>query len=68
MAGISAILSEKHYISGIEYNGTAVEAIYNTEGRVVPNGASWTYEYTLRDHHAFVVASLRKCAGKLPVQ
>ena len=68
MAGISAIHSEKHYISGIEYNGTAIEAIYNTEGRVVPNGASWTYEYTLRDHLGNARASFRYNSGVQLIQ
>ena len=60
-------LSEKHYIAGVEYNGTSLEAVYNTEGRVVPNGTTWTYEYTLKDHHACRVASSGQCAGQLPV-
>ncbi|MFM9951079.1 MAG: RHS repeat domain-containing protein [Saprospiraceae bacterium] len=40
----------QNYVSGIEYNGIAVEAVYHEEGRLVPNGTAWHYEYTLKDH------------------
>jgi len=40
----------QNYVSGIEYNGAAVEAVYHEEGRLVPNGTAWHYEYTLKDH------------------
>jgi RHS repeat-associated protein len=41
----------RNYISGIEYLGTALDAIYHAEGRCTPNGASaFYYEYTLKDH------------------
>ena len=42
--------STKHYINGIEYNGTTVEAIYHAEGRASWRGSGYRYEYTLRDH------------------
>ncbi|MEM8524808.1 MAG: DUF6443 domain-containing protein [Bacteroidota bacterium] len=43
---------EKEYCGGIEYNNGELEAIYFSEGRIVPvsNESDWTYEYTLSDH------------------
>jgi len=40
----------KNYVSGIEYTGANVEAIYHGEGRCTPNGTSFFYEYTIKDH------------------
>jgi RHS repeat-associated protein len=40
----------KHYINGIEYDGTVIEAIYHAEGRASLQGSTYRYEYTLRDH------------------
>ena len=48
--------TEKNYVGGIEYikgaNGYKVEAIYHSEGRVLPTDAEGKYqfEYTLKDH------------------
>ena len=40
----------RNYVSGIEYNGANLEAIYHKEGRCTPNGAGFFYEYSLKDH------------------
>jgi hypothetical protein len=40
----------KNYVSGIEYTGANLEAIYHGEGRLTPNGGNFYYEYTLKDH------------------
>ena len=40
----------KDYLGGIEYADNVVEAIYHSEGRAVPNGTDYTFEYTLKDH------------------
>jgi len=41
----------RNYVSGIEYLGANLDAIYHAEGRCTPNGASaFHYEYTLKDH------------------
>jgi RHS repeat-associated protein len=40
----------KNYVSGIEYTGANLEAIYHGEGRLTPNGGNFFYEYTLKDH------------------
>ncbi len=40
----------KRYVGGIEYTGANLEGIYHAEGRLTPNGATFRYEYTLKDH------------------
>ncbi len=41
----------KNYVSGIEYSGANLEAIYFSEGRCTPNGATaFFYDYTIKDH------------------
>ena len=65
------ITYEQDYMNGIEYRkvGTSrkVEAIYHQEGRRCNTNVTTTssvlalrYEFSMRDHHAFVVASLRQ--------
>jgi len=49
-AANTGVETTQNYVSGIEYNGIAVEAVYHEEGRLVPNGTAWHYEYTLKDH------------------
>ena len=40
----------KNYAGGIEYNGSNLEAIYTSEGRVTPNASTYRYEYSIKDH------------------
>lgn len=41
----------KNYVNGIEYSGATLEAIYFSEGRCTPNGATaFNYDYALKDH------------------
>ncbi|MEZ4927927.1 MAG: DUF6443 domain-containing protein [Saprospiraceae bacterium] len=41
----------KSYVSGIEYSGLTLEAIYFAEGRCTPNGGTaFNYDYTIKDH------------------
>ena len=41
----------QNYVSGLEYLGNALDAIYHSEGRCTPNGATaFHYEYTIKDH------------------
>jgi hypothetical protein len=49
----------KNYVSGIEYTGANLEAIYHAEGRLTPNGGNFYYEYTLKDHLGNARASFR---------
>ena len=41
----SSLTSTKDYAGGLEYTNGTLEAIYFNEGRAVPNGASFKYEY-----------------------
>ena len=34
----------------MEYLGSNLEAIYHQEGRAVPAGSSYEYQYTIKDH------------------
>lgn len=46
-----SIAGTRNYVSGIEYLGANLEAIYHAEGRCTPNGSSaFYYEYTIKDH------------------
>lgn len=40
----------RDYIGGIEYNNGTVEFIQTEEGRAIPSGQGFTYEYMLKDH------------------
>ena len=49
----------KHYVGGIEYNGTEFEAVYHAEGRAMYTDPmtstageinNFTYEYSIKDH------------------
>jgi hypothetical protein len=46
----STLTLHKRYVGGIEYTGANLEGIYHAEGRLTPNGASFRYEYSLKDH------------------
>jgi RHS repeat-associated protein len=54
----------KSYVSGIEYSGTSLEAIYFSEGRCTPNGASaFYYDYTIKDHLGNARENFRASGG-----
>jgi len=38
------------YVDGIQYKDGVIEFIQTEEGRILPSGSSFTYEYFLRDH------------------
>ena len=40
----------KDYAGGLEYTNGLLEAIYFDEGRATPNGVSFQYEYSIKDH------------------
>lgn len=40
----------KDYVSGIEYENGILEAIYHEEGRAIPDGNSFKYQYCAKDH------------------
>lgn len=37
-------------VDGIQYKNGAIEFIQTEEGRILPNGSSFAYEYFLTDH------------------
>ncbi|WP_254070992.1 DUF6443 domain-containing protein [Pedobacter sp. L105] len=48
------------YIDGIVYNNNAIQFIQTEEGRAIPNGSSYHYEYNLQDHLGNVRVSFDK--------
>lgn len=43
-------MTKKYYFGPVEYNGSNLEAIYHEEGRALPSGSTYEYQYTMRDH------------------
>ena len=57
-----ALTDEKiyNYVNGVEYEGTNLTRLANTEGAVVKNaGGTYEYEYVLRDHLGNTRATFR---------
>ena len=42
--------NETQYVGGIQYKNGVLEFIQTEEGRILPNGSSYIYEYFLKDH------------------
>ncbi|QRY57118.1 DUF6443 domain-containing protein [Sphingobacterium siyangense] len=42
--------SETQYVDGIQYENGVLKFIQTEEGRILPNGSSYIYEYFLKDH------------------
>lgn len=42
--------SVTQYVDGIQYRNGVIEFIQTEEGRILPNGSSFIYEYFLKDH------------------
>jgi RHS repeat-associated protein len=40
----------RDYAGGIEYNNSSIEFIQTEEGRAIPSGSSYSYEYMIKDH------------------
>lgn len=38
------------YVNGIQYKNGQIEFIQTEEGRMIPSGGSYIYEYFLKDH------------------
>lgn len=60
------VIAEKYYLGPIEYNGSNLEAIYHSEGRAVPSGSNYEYQFVIRDHLGNSRV-LFKMAGSAPV-
>ncbi|MFK8101588.1 MAG: hypothetical protein AB8G15_03655 [Saprospiraceae bacterium] len=54
----------KDYVTGVEYQDGALEAIYHAEGRVLATAASFRYEYTWKDHLGNARISFSDLNGK----
>jgi RHS repeat-associated protein len=53
------------YISGIQYNGTAIDFIQTGEGRAIKSGSTYNYEYTLSDHLGNNRVTFDQTSGKV---
>jgi len=58
----------RDYISGIEYNNGAIEFINTEEGRAIPAGGAYSYEYYLKDHLGNTRADLKQDGSVEQVQ
>ncbi|WP_316846423.1 DUF6443 domain-containing protein [Pedobacter psychrodurus] len=58
----------RDYIDGIEYSNGSLEFIPTEEGRAVPSGGSFVYEYFLRDHLGNTRAGIKQDGGIIQVQ
>jgi len=52
-------VTEKNYCNGFVYNNNGLEYIQTSEGRIVPKGSSYEYQYNLTDHLGNVRVSFR---------
>jgi RHS repeat-associated protein len=50
----------REYVDGIEYNGGTLELLAMEEGRAIPNGAGYNYEYYLKDHLGNIRAGVKQ--------
>ena len=52
MSAISGVTNTTDYVDGIQYNNstTAITQLQTEEGRAVPNGTSYDYQYYLGDN------------------
>jgi RHS repeat-associated protein len=56
--GTSTLITERHYIGGIHYEGGSISFVKTKEGRALKLGSSWFYEYHLTDHQGNVMAAI----------
>lgn len=43
-------INKTDYLRGKEYKSDILESVYHADGRAIKNGASWKYEYHIKDH------------------
>ena len=60
--------SVTQYVDGIQYKDGTIDFIQTEEGRIIPNGSSFTYEYFLRDHLGNVRAVVDQSGSLKQVQ
>jgi RHS repeat-associated protein len=58
----------RDYVDGIEYNNGVIEFITTEEGRAIPSGNSYIYEYYLKDHLGNTRAAVRQDGSISQVQ
>lgn len=51
-SGDRTCFQTRDYVDGIEYNGGTLEFIHTPVGRIIPSGATYEYQYFIRDHLA----------------
>lgn len=66
VAVINGVTTVTDYINGIQYktNSTVIDFIQTEEGRALPYGSGWNYEYTLTDHLGNNRATFDQVSGK----
>ncbi|UIR57751.1 RHS repeat-associated core domain-containing protein [Sphingobacterium sp. SRCM116780] len=57
---VSGITTVKEYVGNIEYNGTTIDMIHNSEGYALKSGNNYIYHYNLTDHLDNVRATLKR--------
>jgi RHS repeat-associated protein len=58
----------RDFAGGIEYNNGVIEFIQTEEGRAIPNGGSYIYEYYLKDHLGNTRAAINQSGNIIQVQ
>jgi len=58
----------REYIDGIEYNNGALEFIATEEGRAIPAGATYNYEFYLKDHLGNIRAGVKQDGSITQIQ
>lgn len=56
------------YVGGIQYTNGLIDFIQTEEGRALPNGSSYTYEYFLKDHLGNTRAVIKEDGSIVQVQ
>jgi RHS repeat-associated protein len=58
----------RDYTGGIEYNNGSIEFINTVEGRAIPSGSTYVYEYYLKDHLGNTRAAIKQDGSIIQVQ
>jgi len=59
--------STRHYVDGIEYNGSTIDVIHTEEGLAQNNAGSYSYHYNLKDHLGNVRATFDYYGGAVRI-
>jgi len=58
----------RDYANGMEYNNGTIEFVTSEEGRAIPNGTTYTFDYYLKDHLGNVRAAVQQNGTIIQVQ